>query len=536
MTQTSLPANYYVDYFKQMVDVVSQRYADLLPPEDISFLHHIEQCSEPALRLLIRLYLRKGPNFLVDKLKYPEVPDVASAVDELATLNLIEINPLVFAHELIDILPIAQSRPLFSDDMSCRKSDLIAAWLDDETLQTCIDWGVADAILSPTNYFSLRRLQLLYFGNERQTLTPFILEDIGLFSYVKYHLNKENRLFSSLQDIEQLMLLNDLRAEFYLMNELKQWHELPNLSENAMELKLTTHLKPTWFRFLNRIAYRLEQLGELTMASAIFNSNTQPPARERLTRILFKQECHEAAHTLLQTINANPLNAEEIQFYRRFSNKVRSKLGLAKIQFKKHPINSINICLERGDGNVEEQAVAYFTGSVWLENNLPLAIFGLIYWPAIFADIPGVWHHPFQAAPTDLSDPEFCTKRRDILALIAHQTKANWRNAIEHTWQQKNGLRNPFVHWSNVDLSIVLACFDALSKTQWLGIFTHLLSDIRQYRSGFPDLFQITEDHYRFIEIKGPGDKLQDNQIAWLEKFDELNVCADVCYVQYLDH
>jgi len=66
-------------------------------------------------------------------------------------------------------------------------------------------------------------------------------------------------------------------------------------------------------------------------------------------------------------------------------------------------------------------------------------------------------------------------------------------------------------------------------------VFTHLLSDIRQYRSGFPDLFQKTNKGYRFIEIKGPGDKLQDNQIAWLEKFNELSIFADVCYVQYLN-
>jgi hypothetical protein len=37
-------------------------------------------------------------------------------------------------------------------------------------------------------------------------------------------------------------------------------------------------------------------------------------------------------------------------------------------------------------------------------------------------------------------------------------------------------------------------------------------------RSGLPDLIQLWpgERRYRLIEVKGPGDRLQDNQIRWL--------------------
>jgi hypothetical protein len=201
----------------------------------------------------------------------------------------------------------------------------------------------------------------------------------------------------------------------------------------------------------------------------------------------------------------------------------------------KPTIEEIQMRWVRTEGSVEQQACEHIPGTVWFENALPLSVFGLLYWPVIFADIPGVWHHPFQAAPTDLNDPEFTQRRRRLIDHIRTQTKSEWRQSIEQNWEDKSNIRNPFVHWQKVPLETILACFDAFSKPQWQGLFDHLLTDLKHFRSGFPDLFQITDDGCRFIEIKGPGDKLQDNQIAWLEKFAELNIPAVVCYVSYLE-
>lgn len=48
--------------------------------------------------------------------------------------------------------------------------------------------------------------------------------------------------------------------------------------------------------------------------------------------------------------------------------------------------------------------------------------------------------------------------------------------------------------------------------------FARLADDIRANRSGLPDLVQFwpAERRYELIEVKGPGDRLQDNQIRWL--------------------
>ena len=50
-----------------------------------------------------------------------------------------------------------------------------------------------------------------------------------------------------------------------------------------------------------------------------------------------------------------------------------------------------------------------------------------------------------------------------------------------------------------------------------------------------PDLIQFypAERRYRMIEVKGPGDRLQDNQKRWLAFAAEQGIPVEVCYVSW---
>src|SRR5690606_40867171 len=63
-----------------------------------------------------------------------------------------------------------------------------------------------------------------------------------------------------------------------------------------------------------------------------------------------------------------------------------------------------------------------------------------------------------------------------------------------------------------------LPIFDCLPPAHLRACFERLLQDIRANRAGMPDLIQFwpAERRYRMIEVKGPGDRLQDNQKRWL--------------------
>ena len=58
-------------------------------------------------------------------------------------------------------------------------------------------------------------------------------------------------------------------------------------------------------------------------------------------------------------------------------------------------------------------------------------------------------------------------------------------------------------------------------------------------RTGFPDLVRFWPDRaegagrYELVEVKAPGDKLQDNQIRWLDYCAAHGIPARVCHVQW---
>jgi hypothetical protein len=81
-------------------------------------------------------------------------------------------------------------------------------------------------------------------------------------------------------------------------------------------------------------------------------------------------------------------------------------------------------------------------------------------------------------------------------------------------------------------LSVALSC---LPRRHLKACFARILSDIRANRCGLPDLVQFwpEERRYRLIEVKGPGDRLQDNQIRWLTFCVAHEIPVSVCHVSW---
>ena len=64
-----------------------------------------------------------------------------------------------------------------------------------------------------------------------------------------------------------------------------------------------------------------------------------------------------------------------------------------------------------------------------------------------------------------------------------------------------------------------------------------MLFDPGENRRGFPDLIALgsAPGDYCMIEIKGPGDALQDSQKRWLRFFSAQGIPAQVTWVDWLD-
>lgn len=68
-----------------------------------------------------------------------------------------------------------------------------------------------------------------------------------------------------------------------------------------------------------------------------------------------------------------------------------------------------------------------------------------------------------------------------------------------------------------------------------MGRGVWIVRDVVENRAGFPDLVQFwpSEQRYRMVEIKGPGDRLQDNQRRFLEFCSRHEMPVFVCRVRW---
>jgi hypothetical protein len=172
----------------------------------------------------------------------------------------------------------------------------------------------------------------------------------------------------------------------------------------------------------------------------------------------------------------------------------------------------------------------------YVQNTLVNSLFGLLCWSAVFAPVPGAFFHDFQYAPADLSSGHFFRRRqREFAACLAELESDQYKATIQRHFAAKAGMQSPFVAWGNLSrqlLNRALRCFPAAHLRLW---FEWIARDVRENRAGFPDLVQFwpREQRYRMIEVKGPGDRLQDNQRRFLEFCAAHQMPVSVCYVRW---
>ena len=162
-------------------------------------------------------------------------------------------------------------------------------------------------------------------------------------------------------------------------------------------------------------------------------------------------------------------------------------------------------------------------------------LFGLAFWDIIFAPIKGVFFNPFQRGPSDMFSPAFCQTRKELIAarLLALQDQEYLSNLILDHFEKKHLLANHFVNWSKLSRELIERFLTAISNDALLSVFKRLLVDPGSNRSGFPDLVIFHQDGFKLVEVKGPGDRLQENQRRWLHHFSKIGIPAEVAHFSW---
>ncbi|MDF0729534.1 VRR-NUC domain-containing protein [Pseudomonas entomophila] len=535
---------YYLHNFRQVLAWVEQRYADLLDPEALGFVQAFASLPQPSQALLVRMVMRKGELFRSDRLAYTEIGDTVAALGPLLTLGWACDQPRLGVAALCGLLRKDELAHCFAGQLSrprAPKAELVLQLQALQLVEQPLTEWFPDASLRIVHWrlqTLCDRLRLLFFGNLYQDWSEFVLADLGVFRYEQVPFSADSRALGERSEV-------DLAMALHACAERLEQGEAP---AQVLATLQGLHSDNPWLarrrsRLLFSLGQQCERLGDWDLALAVYEGCMHPEARIRRVRVFERSEQWAQAQALALQMAQCPANPLEAQALERMLPRLARKLGGPPQRRRPAaPLELIELELPREHAalGVEEavrQHLAEAGGEVhYVENTLFNSLFGLLCWEAIFAPLPGAFFHPFQAGPQDLHDDDFQPRRAALFdACLGRLDDGSYRAAMRQCFVAKQGLQSPFVFWQALSAQLLdqaLACLPAAHLKQ---CFLRLLQDIRNNRAGMPDLIQFwpEEGRYRMVEVKGPGDRLQDNQLRWLDFCRQHGLPVAVCHVRW---
>ena len=537
---------YYLNNFMQVLDWLEHRYADVLSVEEQRFIREFNRLPRESRALLVRMVMRKGLHFRAAKLHYVEIGDIASAAGPLLELGWIDEQSPLFIEDVFDVLlkaEILQCLGHAIDQPKGKKTDwlplLSEQFPESRSFQ---DWCpmLDDRLFSLTIMGLCDRLRLMFFGNLYQDWSEFVLADLGIFTYEKVEFCAESRGLRCREDVDACVFLHDCQLRFEVGEDVAVVVE----QINALALS-NPWLQRRRGKLLFQIGQHCERVADFANALTIYRKCAYPGSRLRLIRVLERCGEYSLALDLAALAEQAPESAAEQQQLLRVLPRLRRKLGGPPMKrAAPRAMQRLDLQLLRTDLalSVEYYVQAHLAEESapvhYVENSLINSLFGLLCWPAIFAPLPGAFFHPFQRGPVDLLNEDFHGRRAELFqACLAELDDGRYRQTIRERYVAKWGVQSPFVFWGALTEELLDQALDCLPAEHLKHWFDRLLLDIKANRAGMPDLIQFwpQDKTYRMIEVKGPGDRLQDNQLRWIEFCHEHQMPIAVCYVQWAE-
>ena len=539
---------YYLHNFQRALAWVGERYDDLLDEAGRSFLQRFEQLPQPSQALMVRLLMRRGPWFRADRLAYEEIPDIGGAAGPLLELGWLDedqpmgLDELFALHTKPELLRLFAREPIHT---GMRKAEMLAALQAIHADQkSYAEWNpqASAAAWRVTVGEICERFRLMFFGNLHQDWSEFVLADLGVFRYETVEFDAASRAFQSRADVDRYLALQACRQA------LDEGVEAAGLLQAVAQHACSNPwLENRRAKVLLRIGQACEKAQDWALAEQAYASCPYPGARHRRIRVYERMGRSADALALALAAQAAPESDEESQRVARMLPRLRRSVGQGgrgRSASLAPEVAQMRIELEL-DWPGQPASVEFVLREHWhgesapvfyVENALINSLFGLLCWPAIFAPLPGAFFHPFQSGPADLGAPDFVQRRAALFdACMSRLDDGSYRDAIRQRFADKQGLQSPFVFWGTLSEELLGLALDCIPAAHLKLFFTRLLRDVKANRTGFPDLVRFWPDErrYELVEVKAPGDRLQDNQIRWLQYCAGHGIPVSVCHVRW---
>lgn len=549
---------YYLANFEHVLAWVAERHGDLLSDEEHAALARFAGLPLGSRALLVRMIMRKGEHFRPSKLVYPEIDaeigDTEVALAPLVAAGLVEEAPTLDMATLFTQLRLSELRQALAAQIaeaglpaSLGKGALREALLARELMPRPLSawWPEApERVVRIRIMATCDRLRLMFFGNLRQDWSAFVLAELGHQRFETVAFAADSRAFHRRDEVDAYLALHDLRRR------LEEGEAPVDLAEALPARPDNPWLASRHARLCLTLGRRAERDGVVELALTLYRRAGWPApeasgeGRIRFLRLAERRGRWRQALTLAEPLARVTRDDVEAQALGRLLTRLRRRLSLLPEKPAPEPAPERFTLRLPGPGRVERSVRDHLHRDAapvhYVENALLTGLFGLLCWEALFTPLPGAFFHPFQSGPADLYRDDFVTRRRDHFeACLARLDDGRHRQAILATWRDKHGLANPFVYWEALDEVLLIQALTCIPASHLRICFDHLLSNLRANRAGLPDLVQLFldastgEPYYRLIEVKGPGDRLQDNQRRWLTVFHRHKIPAAVCHLEW---
>jgi hypothetical protein len=292
----------------------------------------------------------------------------------------------------------------------------------------------------------------------------------------------------------------------------------------------------------NNVARDLERLAQWEHAIRLYSDSQLHPARERLARIYEGLEDWQQAEALCREILVDPWCEAEQEAAARILQRVRRKSSGERGTRQRVSFDEQQLSVQRVTGSVERDTAARLADDwqavYYVENGLLNGLFGLAYWDVMFAPVRGAFNNPFQSAPADMYEQGFRQRRATLVSRRREMLAAcDLPRELLDIAERYRGLQNRWVNWQLLDDELLAVALDCIPRQHLLAVWDRILFDPGENRRGFPDLiaFDPGAGRYQMIEVKGPGDALQDSQKRWLSFFAREDIPASVAWVTWAD-
>ncbi len=289
--------DYYLDNFFLVLDTVVERDEHLFDASELDLFYRLHALPSPELRLIVRLFNRRGPYFRVDRLQYPEIPSARDTVASLEARGLVrwyravgssehvepqvecrrlDLEAALRAYTLVELRAVSRQ---FELDPAPRRN-LLGALLK-------IDPGrLADHLLEIGDLVEivhrplLERVQLLFFLNSRQDVSTLVTSHLALVRFPAYRVWRTRPVFPDRGAFEEFLEAGAEREALQNARIGKDMELAERVGGRAFEAFLDSC--PSASGFLERFDARFVRAGTAMEYARIAESRCGPAEAARV--------------------------------------------------------------------------------------------------------------------------------------------------------------------------------------------------------------------------------------------------------------